>query len=191
MATLVRNVLVAAVLVAVVAVPLLHRVEQDRTYRNLHVVEDGRLYRCGQLTPDGFARVVRELGVGTVVSLRDTKDDNQEYENQFEEDVCQAANVRYERFPSLKWAAADGSMPLMTNVQKFLALMDDKDVPKPVLVHCFAGIHRTGAHVAAYRVARQGWTTAEAMAELQSMGTPRTKYSDELTRFVNALPPGR
>lgn len=189
MAYLFRYLLVVAVVVVIVAVPLVHRVEQDRAFRNLHVVEAGKLYRCGQLTPDGFARVVRELGIGTVISLRETRDDKQQYQDQFEDDICRAAGVRYERFTYLDWSGPNDTMPAMANVRKFLDLMADDAVPKPVLIHCFAGIHRTGGHVAGYRIERQGWTNAEAWAELRSMGTPRTTFAPDLVRFVQALPP--
>ena len=34
----------------------------------------------------------------------------------------------------------------------------------PVLVHCFAGIHRTGAYCAVYRMEFERWDNADAMA---------------------------
>jgi protein tyrosine/serine phosphatase len=40
----------------------------------------------------------------------------------------------------------------------------------PVLVHCFAGIHRTGAYVAVYRMEHDRWTNAEALDELRAFG---------------------
>ena len=163
--------------------------EQDRRYRNLRVVRDGVLYRCGQLTGEGFERVVREHGIRTVVSFRETRDDKQQFQDQFEEEICNAAGVEYHRFGYLDWGNPDGAMPARANIDKFLKLMDDPKVPKPVLVHCFAGIHRTGVHVASYRIERQGWSNADALAELQSMGTRRTTYSEDLVRFVNALTP--
>lgn len=183
------RVLVSILVVGVVAAPLLYRVSQDRRYRNLHVVNDGLLYRSGQMTPEGFERTVRELGLGTVVSMRETKDENQEYEDAFEEEICKRLGVRYERFNYLDWSAPDGSMPAMANMRRFLDLFDDEDAAKPVLVHCFAGIHRTGVHVAAYRVDKNGWTNDEAMKEMRWMGTRRTTYADNLVAFVQALRP--
>lgn len=186
---MIPRLLVLALVLGTLAVPLLHRVQQDRRYRNLHVVEDGQLYRSGQLTPEGFDRVVREQRIGTVVSMRESKNENSDFQDGFEEEICRQRGVRYERFNYLDWSAPDGSMPGMANVKKFLDLMDDPEVPKPVLVHCFAGIHRTGVHVAAYRIDRHGWTNAEAMEELRWMGTRRTTFADNLVAFVHALRP--
>jgi tyrosine-protein phosphatase SIW14 len=186
---MIARILVSFLIVGLAAIPLLYRIEQDRRYRNLHAVEDGRLYRCGQLTPEGFERVLREQRIGTVVSMRETKNGNQEYQDGFEEEICRRLGVRYERFHYLDWSAPDGSMPAMANIRRFLELFDDEHPPKPVLVHCFAGIHRTGVHVAAYRIDRHGWTNAEAMEELRWMGTRRTTFADNLVQFVHALRP--
>jgi len=38
------------------------------------------------------------------------------------------------------------------------------------LVHCFAGIHRTGAFCAIYRMEYEGWTNAGAIAEMKACG---------------------
>jgi protein tyrosine phosphatase (PTP) superfamily phosphohydrolase (DUF442 family) len=45
-----------------------------------------------------------------------------------------------------------------------------RDAPKPVLVHCWRGSDRTGAVVAAYRIAFQGWTKEQAIDELVNGG---------------------
>ena len=40
----------------------------------------------------------------------------------------------------------------------------------PVLVHCFAGIHRTGAYCAIYRMEFDHWTNDRAIDELKAHG---------------------
>jgi Tyrosine phosphatase family len=43
-------------------------------------------------------------------------------------------------------------------------------VPGPVFIHCKRGTHRTGALVAIYRIARNGWDTARALNEANERG---------------------
>ncbi len=187
---MIARILATIVVVGLLSIPLYYRVDQDRRYRNLHLVDDGKLYRSGQLTPEGFERVIRELRIGTVVSMRETKRDDQQFDDAFEEEICKRHGVHFERFHYLDWSAPDGSMPAKANIRKFLALFDNSEIPKPILVHCFAGIHRTGVHVAAYRIDREGWTNEQAIEEMRWMGTRRTTFADNLITFVKSLQPG-
>ncbi|MFW6132253.1 MAG: hypothetical protein ACOC8F_00035 [Planctomycetota bacterium] len=46
-------------------------------------------------------------------------------------------------------------------------VLDIFDDDTPALVHCSAGVHRTGYAVGAYRVLRQGWSAERAREEMQ------------------------
>ncbi|HEY2786729.1 MAG TPA: tyrosine-protein phosphatase [Fimbriiglobus sp.] len=174
-----------------VGFPVWYWVQSRLDYRNFHEVEPGKLYRSGQLKPDTFARVLREYHIGTVFSLRDTKDDRGVPEDQWEADLCRAAGVAYYRQSPADWTPVDGEIPGDKNVAEFLRILRDRQTRWPVLVHCFAGIHRTGVHCAVYRIERDGWTPAEALAELQSFGTPRTTFADNLIHYVESYTRGR
>jgi protein tyrosine/serine phosphatase len=54
-------------------------------------------------------------------------------------------------------------------IDQFLALMDDPS-NHPVLLHCKAGLHRTGVLTAVYRMEYDGWDSAAALAELKANG---------------------
>ena len=47
----IRYVLATLMLLGIVLVPIYYKVERDRNYRNIRVVDDGVLYRSGQMTP--------------------------------------------------------------------------------------------------------------------------------------------
>jgi tyrosine-protein phosphatase SIW14 len=161
----------AAVALAVAA-PVALSARQLHQTRNFRVVRDGVLYRSAQLPLGGLKRVVHDYGIRTVVSLRDSRDPALSPPDLKEEEYCVAQEINYLRLPPLHWedpANPKGPAPVEPNVAKFLRLMRD---PKnyPVLVHCCAGIHRTGAFTAIYRMEFERWTHAEALAEMRACG---------------------
>jgi tyrosine-protein phosphatase SIW14 len=183
--------LAVATAAAVAGTPFLYRSWQSVRYRNLRVVEPGRLYRSGQMTPVGFAAVFREYGVRTVVSFRDTRDDGREPEDAAERAVCAEYGVRFESFPKADWSPGpDGVVSGDRNVSRWLTLLRDPATEYPVLMHCFAGIHRTGAYCAAYRL-ECGWGYADVVAEMEAAGTRRTTFADNLRAYLKGYKPGR
>ena len=53
---------------------------------------------------------------------------------------------------------------------------------QPVFIHCKRGKDRTGTMVALYRIEVNGWSNAEAIAEMDAFGY--TDYYRDLKRFV-------
>src|SRR5438309_11079308 len=137
-----RGVLATVVLGLVVAGPLVYASHRNPHLRNFRVVEDGVLYRSGQLTPAGLERVVAERDIKTVVSLRTTRVAGRLPPDTWEEAFCAVRGLNHRRIPPRVWAADEkGEIPAEEAVQEFLRVMDDRN-NYPVLVHCLAGIHR-------------------------------------------------
>ncbi|HEY1186771.1 MAG TPA: dual specificity protein phosphatase family protein [Gemmata sp.] len=155
----------------VVAAPLVYSAHDSRHLRNFRVVENGVLYRSGQPTPTGLDRVIREYGIKTVVTLRASKRNTYDSpQDAWEEDVCAARGLNHVRIVPRVWGADEkGEIPAEQAVQEFLAVMEKKE-NHPVLVHCFAGIHRTGTMCAVFRMQYHGWSAERAMAEMQLYG---------------------
>src|SRR5262245_59291547 len=83
-----RFVLVAAVLGLIAAAPLVYSSHQNAHLRNFRVVENGVLYRCGQLTPAGLERVIHDYNIKTVVTLRAARVAGDKSPDEWEESFC-------------------------------------------------------------------------------------------------------
>jgi tyrosine-protein phosphatase SIW14 len=143
------------------------------TCRNFRVVEDGVLYRSGQMSLAGLRRAIYEYGIKTVVTLRYSENPDNPPPDLAEEEFCKRELINHYRIPYRSWWASDGTVPAEKNVQAFLKIMRDP-ANYPVLVHCFAGIHRAGAFCAIYRMEFDHWTNAEAIREMRNLG-----YTDD------------
>jgi protein tyrosine/serine phosphatase len=149
--------------------PILFARYDQSQIRNLRVVRDGVLYRSGQLSLSGLQRVVHDYGICTVVSLRDAYHIGDPPPDRSEEAYCNDHGITYCRISPRTWWAPAGFIPADEGVRKFRDIMDDP-TNYPVLVHCFAGIHRTGAFCAIYRMEYQHWTNEEAIREVKALG---------------------
>jgi tyrosine-protein phosphatase SIW14 len=165
-----KGFLVASVVALVVAVPLLYSSHRQSTIRNFHVVGDGVLYRSGQLSPAALDRVIHDHGIKLVVTLRSARTKDLPNPDAWEEKLCAERGIRHVRLVPKVWGENEkGEIPADENVQTFLELMDDP-ANHPVLVHCFAGIHRTGTMCAIFRMEYQGWSVDRAIEEMQLRG---------------------
>lgn len=159
------------------------------TTRNFRPVREGVLYRSGQMTVGGLKRVINDHGIKTVISLRDSHDPNLPPPDLAEEQFCKHMEVNYHRLPPRQWEAAKGEpIPVDENVRKFISILSD---PRnhPVLVHCFAGIHRAGAYSAIYRMEFEGWSNDEAIAELMALGYTNLSDHRDIQGYMQKYEP--
>lgn len=193
MRTWVRWALGVVVAAVVIATPLAYyRYTYDHAKR-LRVVTPGKLYRCGQLDAAGFAEAFDRFDVKTVVNLQEESRDPllpARWKGRpvvRESEVCKAHGVRY---VVLEGGVLDhpdqdpGSRPKV--IDDFLGLMDDP-ANHPVLLHCMAGLHRTGLLTAVYRMEYEGRTPARAVEELRANGFGTFAATDAnayLDRFI-------
>jgi protein tyrosine/serine phosphatase len=116
------------------------------------------LFRGGQPTSQGF-RALAKLGINIVVDLRRKNSIAEQREKQ---EVTSDGM----RFVSLPW---DCHHPSDEMAARFLEILRDNP-GKKLFVHCHYGVDRTGALIAVYRMADDGWTPAEAMNEMKLFG---------------------
>jgi tyrosine-protein phosphatase SIW14 len=175
MAVALRWTLAAAIAVTLTAVPYFSFRCRYAHHKRLLMVDAGRLYRSGQMTAEGFRDAVRQLGIKTVVNVQDDFPDpdlDRTYWDRRtvkESALCRELGVKYVFLaPDLAPNRCDPHARPQV-LDEWLAVMDDP-ANWPVLLHCKAGLHRTGVLAAAYRMEYQGWSPQAAFREASGLG---------------------
>lgn len=157
--------------------------------RGFRTVEPGVLYRSGQLTPTGMRFALQRHGIKTVVTLRTVRDPDRPYLDAWEEDVCAEYGARHVRIVPRPWTMDEtGELPAAHVVREFLAVMDDP-ANHPVLVHCYAGVHRTGTVCAIYRMEYQGWPADRAIREMEVFGFHPGQNREAVEEYLRVYRP--
>lgn len=175
MHVVVRWGLAIGIAVLLTAAPFVYYRSEYSHSKRLRMVTPQVLYRAGQMTADGFAEAVAEHGIRTIVNLQDEYPDPDircrflSRETIKESDLCQRLGVSYVYLPPdlIPRRRVPEHRPAV--IERFLELMDNP-ANYPVLIHCHAGLHRTGVLAAVYRMEYEGWSAAEAIRELKANG---------------------
>jgi protein tyrosine phosphatase (PTP) superfamily phosphohydrolase (DUF442 family) len=198
MAAWVRWGLAAILVVMVVGAPVVcHRWTYAHSKR-LRAVVPGRVYRSGQMTAAGFAEAIRNHGIRTVINLQDDYPDPDLACDCLgtgtlpESELCRQLGVRFLFIAPDLVPRRQVPERRPEAIERFLTVMDDP-ATYPVLIHCKAGLHRTGVLVAVYRMEYEGWAPREALAELLDNGFGRstgTARNDYIQQYVLTYRPG-
>jgi protein tyrosine/serine phosphatase len=184
----VRVTLAVVLVVLLIGGPLGYSYFRHQQVRNLRVVRDGVLLRSGQLSRSGLERVLHDYGVKTVITLRDAYYADEAPPDADEEEFCKKENINYYRISPRKWWSPDGSVPAEEGVRTFWEVMDNP-ANFPVLIHCLAGIHRTGAFCAIYRMEYEGWTNEQAIGEMRALGYKDVEDEWDLLGYLEHYKP--
>jgi protein tyrosine/serine phosphatase len=114
------------------------------------------------------------MGIRTVINLRTRHGERK---------AVEAAGMRYLEIPMSFWKDVDPAV-----VRMALSTMTDP-ANQPVYVHCSRGKDRTGVLAAVYRMEVDGWSNAEAEAEMEAFGFH--EIWSQLREFVRRYPEGR
>lgn len=188
-----------AIATFVIGVPIVHyRAVYDHG-RRLREVNPGVLYRSGALTAEGFRDAVERLQIRTIVNLQDEFPDPQVRNSYFdtstlsEVELCKQMNVRYVYIAPDLISRRKVGKEHPKAIDEFLAVMDNP-ANYPVLVHCKAGLHRTGCMIAVYRMEYQGWSSEEALREAKAHGFGEWASSaanDYIVQYITSYRPRR
>lgn len=133
------------------------------------------LFRGAQPSEPGLAEL-KKLGISVIVNLRER---GAEVESERKEAV--ALGLRYVSIP-----IGGLSAPAREQVVEFLTLLRRSPNDK-IFVHCHLGRDRTGVMIAAYRVAEQHWSAAQALGEMHAAGF-HNLLQPEMWMFVKRFP---
>jgi tyrosine-protein phosphatase SIW14 len=189
MGKLLQFVAFVLLVVGIVALPYWYYQQLLLRYRNFRVVSPGVLYRSGQLDRAGLKRIVHEHGIRTIINLRENNDPEEQADHD-EEAFCDQLSIAYVRLPAQPWWSKNGPPPAAKVVERFFkVLRDEHKYPRPVLVHCYAGEHRTGAFVALYRIEFDGWSNEAALAEMRQCGYDNLDREWDVRTFIQLYQP--
>jgi protein tyrosine/serine phosphatase len=109
---------------------------QQQFRGNFHEVVPGQFYRSAQPSPAELAAYVKHYNIKTVINLRGaSKTGAAWYTDEIKE--SQALGVKH-----LDFAMSAGRELTGAQMAALTQLM--RDAPKPILVHCYSGVDRTG-----------------------------------------------
>ncbi len=77
--------------------PIAYSWHRQMLYRNFRVVEEGKLYRSGQLSLDALQRTIKEYQIKTVISFRYADRKGDKPPDWQEEQFCNDNGIRYLR----------------------------------------------------------------------------------------------
>jgi protein tyrosine phosphatase (PTP) superfamily phosphohydrolase (DUF442 family) len=177
-----RSALIVVTVLVVIAVFVVLLSRERLFPKRFAVVEPGQLYRGGYTEPWPLERVIRQYGIRHILCLMNlTPDDPRLFK---EEKVASETGVVLKEIPMPGNGCADFAS--LDAAADYIANPADR----PLFVHCAAGVQRTGAAIAAYRLKHGGWSYAQAIAEAEKYGLNRhdnPKLYDHLKRYSEHL----
>lgn len=183
-----RIALIVLIVTLLVGGPIGHAFYRQANFKRVRVVKEGVLYRSGQLSEQALKQLIHDYGIKTVITLRDSAVPGTPPPDQAEENYCIAQEINYYRIAPKRWVPVDGQIPAQEGVKKFCEVMDNP-ANYPVLMHCWGGVHRTGAFCAVYRMEYERWSNKDAIEELLNSGYREFDDKLDLLEFVEKYAP--
>lgn len=148
--------IVAGTTIVVVAVGIAAWYQSSLWPKRFAVVDEGRLYRSGEVTTDQLKRLHDTYGIERVICLLNAEAPI----TQQEREAVEKLGLQWENISLTGDGASDAARR-----DALRALLLDPDAP-PTLVHCAAGVNRTGLAVGMYRIHHDGWTYEQVYEEM-------------------------
>jgi len=147
-------------------------------------VVPGQLYRAGQMKEGPMRRTLDRYKIRTIVTMMKV---NEEAPWQaLERQIADERGIEIIRIPMNSNGVS--AFREFEDLEKAAAILEGKPVdgkvyPHPVLLHCAAGVCRTGSSYAVWRMKYHGWDADRAIAEARSHGKIDPRMIPHLTQY--------
>jgi protein tyrosine/serine phosphatase len=139
-------------------------------------VVPGRLYRSARITPAQLEFAARHHGIRTVLSLLDPGAP----ESIAERAAAQRLGIRWLNVP----LPGNGA----STAEARARILEIESAPEnaPLLVHCAAGVNRTGLAIGLYRIHEQAWTYEQVLSEMLRFGFENEAHHEDLREALRS-----
>lgn len=141
-------------------------------------VDPGVIYRSPQLDKAEFQQVIDEKGIKTIINLRGENPGEKWYKD--EKEVAEKNGVTL-----INISMSARKIPHQSRLIKLLDAL--RDAPKPILIHCKAGVDRTGEASALYQMIHMQYPKKKALEMLSLKWAHSEKFMPAKKYFVRDL----
>jgi len=161
------------------ALGLWHGVLNDRLIpKRWAAIPGHNLYRSGQLSASLVKKTLASHGIKVIVAL--TGDEPQNKDQQAENQAAAELGIELRRFPLDGYGTGD----INQYAGALATILEAERQGQPVLIHCAAGVQRTGGVIAFYRLLIDKEPPAQVVQELRRHGwSPR--QNPKLLPYLN------
>lgn len=138
--------------------------ERHFVAKRFGIVEQGRIYRSGQISAPLIKKTLLNYNIRAIVDL--TGEDHNDTDQQAEKKAAAELGIGIKRYP----LRGNGTGDVNNYAGAIIAIADAEKRNLPVLVHCAAGAQRTGGVIAAYRLLVQKKDPAFITSEMKRYG---------------------
>jgi protein tyrosine/serine phosphatase len=121
-------------------------VDRNKTLYHFETVDEGKVYRSGCLTERGLSWAHRLKGFKTIINLRSVAERDEGGWYYTEKDFAKSRGINLVDIPMTVDTPPDEEQ-----VKRFLSVVTNPEM-LPALIHCQAGVIRTGMMVAVYKI---------------------------------------
>jgi predicted ribosomally synthesized peptide with SipW-like signal peptide len=152
-------------------------VDRNKTLYHFRTVDEGKVYRSGCLTERGLTWVHKLTGFKTIINLRSVAERDEGGWYNTEKDFAKSRGINLVDIPMIVDTPPDEEQ-----VKHFLSVVTNPEM-LPALIHCQAGVIRTGMMVAVYKIGVLKEDNEKVLRELPKFA-PRLKDRPSVKDFV-------